>query len=251
MFKKKKLSIDFLNSCYQSLTQTAQEEKVSNSDIVNTLITVFLQLSSDVRQDLSNYCQNRYAIEKANASADTFSALERENKAALAQEYLKIGNFLKIDQEEDVHPKMRMVFLKEGYTIFPEDWIILEDICGRPEDCMYAGVVESRNCEKYHIPHFVFFSDYKYGRDYPEKLEKKVYAACASAYPDFKRLFNLQRPIPDHTGTDPEGKKLLKEWYDAPQFALFHLPEKGDPMYWNRITPNYDPPYGAMIIRIN
>ena len=69
---------------------------------------------------------------------------------------------------------MKKVFLKEGYVIFPEDWIILPDIYDSPDKCLYAGVVESRNSEKYKIPHFVFFSNYRYGADYPTDLDDKV-----------------------------------------------------------------------------
>lgn len=59
----------------------------------------------------------------------------------------------------------------------------------------------------------------------------------------------MQLPAPDINRTDPKGIELMKKWQDAPEFGLFHIVEKDDPLYWNQVSPNYEPPYGAMIVR--
>lgn len=246
MFGKKKVSIDFTEPCYQSMAATAKDKKISNSTIINTLIEVFMQLSPAVIQDIGAYCLKRYLEEKA--AADTLTGFAQQEKAICADQYYRISEYFGV-KAPDVRPGMKKVFLKEGYVIFPEDWIILPDVYDSPDKCLYAGVVESRNSEKYHIPHFVFFSDYKYGADYPANLADKVFERCAAVYPDFKRLYNMQLPTPDISRTDPEGLELMKKWQDAPEFGLFHIVEKDDPLYWNQVTPNYEPPYGAMIVR--
>ncbi len=149
---------------------------------------------------------------------------------------------------------MKRVMLKDGYLIIPKDFIVLQDTVDAAEKCLYAGVVESRNHEKYGIPHFVFFSNYKYGKEFDDELHTKVYEACAKAYPEFKKYFNMQVDIPQQKGgaekwQDPEFLARMEKWDQAPCFGLFAIVEKGDPLYWNSIHPNYEPPYGAMIVR--
>ena len=48
---------------------------------------------------------------------------------------------------------------------------------------------------------------------------------------------------------DEKDMFKVAKWDEAPCFGLFHLVEKGDPVYWNSLSPNYNPPFGAMIIR--
>lgn len=246
MFDKKKVSIDFLQPLYQRLNDTAKEQGVSNSKIVNMLVDLFLQLSPDVACDIGTYCHQKYQSERIAAAALTGFA--QQDKLLAADQYQRLSEYFGYNVAP-TDQKMRRIYLKEGYALVPDDWIVLNDVIAPADQCMYAGIVESRNCEKYQIPHFVFFSDYKYSADYPADLEEKVYTQCAAIYPDFRRLYNMQRPIPDESRTDPEGLKLISEWMEAPGFGLFHLVEKGDPHYWNKYRPDYDPPYGAMIVR--
>lgn len=248
MFGKKKVSIDFYDPCYQSMITAAKEKKSSNSNIINTLVEVFLQLSPTVRQDIGTYCQTRYTQEKV--AADTLTGMEQKEREAYAEQYHKLSTYFGV-KKTDAPPKTNKIFLKDGYVTFPDDWIILPDVYDRPDNCLYAGVVESRNCEKYHIPHFIFFCNYKYTSEYPADFTDTVYQRCAAVYPDFRRLYNMQLPTPDLSRTDPEGLEIMQKWYDAPQFSLFHIVEKDDPIYWNRVTPNYNPPYGVMIVRDN
>ena len=241
MFGRKKVSIDFKPACYQSMIAAAKKGNSSNSDVINTLIEVFLQSSPDVLQNIGTCCQQRYIAEKEAANALT--GYFREEKLSLAEQYLKITEYCGVKLPE-IDPGMKKIYLKEGYVIIPEDWIVLPDVYGSADQCMYAGVVESRNCEKYHIPHFVFFSNFASASEYPADLDDRVFASCASVYSDFSRIYNMQRPIPDGDRTDPEGLELIKQWYEAPQFGIFPIEEKEDPT-----KPAYDPPYGALIVR--
>lgn len=249
IFKKKKLSIDFLEPSYRLLTDVAKKQDVSNSTIVNTLIDLFLGLSPDILSDLGSYCKKRAQEEIIITSERT--GYDHAVKHTATEQYKRISDYFYTlnHTSNNNNNNMQRIYLKTGYVIFPEDWIVLPDVYGSPDTCMYAGVVESRNSGQYDIPHFVFFSDYRYGSDYPAELRDKVYAQCAAVYPDFRRLYNLQIPAPDITRTDPEGLELIKKWKNAPDFGLFHIVEQYDPIYWNQYTPDYQPPYGAMIIR--
>ena len=146
---------------------------------------------------------------------------------------------------------MRKVYLKEGYVLIPENWIILDNF-STPSDCMYAGVVETREPldrkKKYNAKHYVYFCDYKYGNEYPSNFDAAIYAACCEKDESFNEILN-DVVIPAYTGNATvENMTNLAEYLAAPCPGLFHIVEQGDPMYWN-MDPNYTAPYGAVIIR--
>ena len=246
MNEKKKVSIDFLESTYQRVVNNAKRAQVSNSKIINTLVDVFLDLPADIQQSISTYCQKCYNEDLS--MADMLTGFLRQEKLISASRYRQISEFFGMDNS-DLLPNMKKIYLKQGYVIFPSDWIILSDVCGKPEQCMYAGVVECRNAKKYRIPHFIFFSDYRNSADYPADFVDKVYAKCIVADPDIKQYYNMQQSLPDLSRSDEEGQELIRAWMDAPEFGIFSLAEKGIPPYWNVSDPNYIPPYGAMIVR--
>ena len=133
MFGRKKVSIDFKPVCYQSMIAAAKKGNSSNSDVINTLIEVFLQSSPDVLQDIGTCCQQRYIAEKEAANALT--GYFREEKLSLAEQYLKITEYCGVKLPE-IDPGMKKIYLKEGYVIIPEDWIVFPDVYGSA--CMPA-----------------------------------------------------------------------------------------------------------------
>lgn len=256
MFDKKKMSIDFTLPEYQLVKDTADNKDESSSSIINSLVGTFLPLKPSVKKKLCDYCMDQYGerIEELQ-NATTFDG---QDTAIEASQWLNLSRYFKLSDSENKELKndsMKRVMLKDGYLIIPKEFIILNDTVAPAEECMYAGVVEARNGSKFGIPHFVFFSNCKYGHEYNNELETKVYEACEKAFPDFRKFFNMQIKMPNVASgegrQDPEFLKNMDEWDKAPTFALFHIVEKGDPIYWNSINPNYEPPYGAMIIRKN
>ena len=242
MFGKKKVSIDFGEPEYSLLTEQAKREGKSNSSIVNKLIDLFLRISPDVAEKVGSFCHDQYLKEQT--TLEKLSGFERNEVQKRMDQYEKLSAYFGYDANAEADPGMKISFLKEGYVQYPKDWIVLPDVFGSADSCMYAGVVESRNSEKFGIPHFVFFSNKKYGKDYTDEMHAKIYEACARAWPDFGKYYNMQ--IPARNTTDIE---YVKKWDAAPCFGLFHIVEKGDPMYWTDSSPDYKPPFGAMIIR--
>lgn len=242
MFGKKKVSIDFLEPEYALLTEQAKREGKSNSFIVNGLINLFLRLSPEVGSKIGKFCYEQYLKEKENL--EKLSGFERDEAQKRMEQYEKLSAYFGYNTKAEADPGMKITFLKDGYVQYPKDWIVLQDVFGPADSCMYAGVVESRNSEKYGIPHFIFFSNTKYGKDYTDEMHTKIYDACSKAWPDFGKYFNMQ--VPARYTTDME---YVKKWDAAPCFGLFHIVEKGDPMYWTDSSPDYKPPFGAMIIR--
>lgn len=233
MKKKKKVSIDFLVDNYCLVTKKAAACGLSNSTIINDLVSTFLGLNDDVADSISAHCTDRYADEKS--SLDHLSGYHQATAMHRADQYRRIAAYYNRFRADK---KMKKTYLSDGYAIYPHDWIVLPDVFGTPpEKCTYAGVIESRNMDKYNIPHFVFFCC-----DNPAQLsdtaESQVYDACAKLYPDFRRLYNMQ------VDADPRDPDSLKHWYSAPCFGIFPLVESSADM-----PPLYDPPYGAMIVR--
>ena len=132
--------------------------------------------------------------------------------------------------------------IKNGVVVYPEDWIVVNREVA-PER-RYAGVVECRDADGIRIPHFLFFTNRQYAREYTEQEIAQINRLCAHASQIFARVQEMQvKPVPD---PDHPGRYLNeKEYLDAPQIGYFALYEQGDPAY----PSDYDPPYGAKIIR--
>ena len=244
MFSKKKVSIDFGMPEYKLMIDYAQKKNQSNSMVINELVSTFIPLSTSMRKELNEFCGNKL-IECLNRLQNK-NGFEAQDINVEAAQWKALVKYFSVDNVDLPKANMKKMMLKNGYCIFPNDWIILGNICGEPEDCMYAGVVESRNSAIYGIPHFLFFCDKKYAREYDEELKAKVYAECERVFPQFKKLFNMQINL---TIEEEKDMDKMAEWEKAPCFGLFHLVEKGDPMYWNALRPDYIPPAGAMIVR--
>lgn len=245
--KKKKVSIDFNEANYCLVVQEAKDRGESNSMVINDMISTILTLSHDTKNDLAIYCKNQQDILYKNIHYLDIDSMEYQEKLLKMKQYEKlIKLFGDIHQKED--DNMRRILLKEGYCIFPKDWIMLDPIEGEgsAEDCMYAGVVECRNGKRWNVPHFVYFCNYKYGSDYPSDFEDKVYKQCEKKYPRFKELFNMQMELSFADMKDPEK---VKEFSENPCFGLFSFVEKGDPLFWNSASPNYKTPAGTLIVR--
>ncbi len=244
MFTKKKISIDFQMPEYKLMIEYAQKNAQSNSKVVNDLVNIFIPLSTTMRKELSDFCGNKF-LESLNQLQGK-SDFEAQDINVEASQWKALANYFRVENYKLWKSSMRQIMLKEGYCIFPADWIVLGNIWGTPEECMYAGVVESRNFSVYGIPHFLFFSNKKYACEYDEEFKAKVYAECERVFPEFNKFFNMQIYL---TKEEENDKDKLAEWDKAPSFGLFHLVEKGDPMYWNALRPDYIPPAGAMIVR--
>lgn len=255
--RKKKVSIDFDMETYELLKTTAAATKKSNSIIVNEVLSAILSLSPKMKKQLRKFCNNKHweCIDevKNNMSYMQYNGM---NASLEKDNWKQLSELFKVDDEEyDEENKMSKVILKDAFCIFPSDWIVLNDICGKPEECSYAGVVECKNGAKYGIngdpvPHFIFFCNDKDACDYSEDMEAKIYKECAKAYPKFIELFNMQVSYKNIKidWENEEDVKRAEEIDKLPFFGLFALPIKGEFPYWNKNNPYYTPPYGAMII---
>lgn len=243
--KKKKLSVDLRPGNWEPLKQFCDVNDCTTSDVINCLINTFIPTNSSVHNEIAEYAFSQYQAKLINS--EMASTFEKDRLLKEAKAYRAISEFYNF--QPDLHTidnGMKKTYLSNGYVTYPKDWIVLDGIFGAADNCMYAGVVESRNSIKYGIPHFIFFSNKKYQNEYTDEMEQAIYNACAKVYPRFKELFNMQQECPSRSSESYEQDLLA--WNEAPHFALFHIVEKDDPLYWSS-NPDYNPPAGAMIIR--
>lgn len=255
--KRKKLSIDFELETYELMRVAGNETKKSNSTLVNEILSVILSLSPRTKKKLRDFCNNMH-YECMENRKEEMNYMQFNGIAAIQEmeQWKQLSQLFTVDEEEynqDNH--MRKVILKDAFCIFPDDWIVLKDICGKPEECSYAGVVECKNGAKYGIngapvPHFIFFCNDKHASDYSDEMEAKIYKECAKAYPKFIELFNMQTDYDDvdidwNNESDIKKAEAINK---LPYFGLFAIPVKGEFPHWTKYNPSYTPPYGAMII---
>lgn len=137
--------------------------------------------------------------------------------------------------------------LKNGTLKYPADWILLPDAIVAPEVSSFAGVVECRNWEIYKIPHFVFFSNHRYAKDYTDDEITNIKKSCVAHWPEFAAVLTQQVEPPL---TDPvyshKWKQKLEEHLASPYIGYFSILSDDDPL----ATDNCDP-FGCLIKRLN
>ena len=250
----KRTSFDLSIENSSNLGKFSEKMGSSYSLVVNYMLRIFLAMKPEIKEELADFLSLR--MSDLSDEMKTMSEFEKQEAKQKMIQYQELAYFFSEGQEPTSKKTdgMRKVYLKEGYVLIPEseNWIILDNF-SKPSECMYAGVVETREPldgkKKYRAKHFVFFTNYKYGKDYPADLDDKIYAACCEKDSSFKDVLNaVVNPI-------YEGKEVLAnmknidEYKAAPCPGLFHIVEQGDPLYWNEHEPDYKPPFGIMIIR--
>ncbi len=227
------------------------------TDIINDMIEVILSKDEELNLVFEELIEKHIHLKKEELKEK--EAFEKQQTEKIINYLNRMKGYFVTDEEPDKEaeektPGMRKINLKQGYVIIPDkkDWIILDNY-SKPEEKMYVGVVETRQPidgkKTYDAKHYVFFCDYKYGNEYTDEMEEEIFAACIEKDPEFKTILDAK--------VEPKynGKHLLKnminieEYKAAPIPGLFNIVEKGDPNYWTKEESNYEPPFGAMIIR--
>ena len=237
----KRTSFDLQVENSNHLKEFAQRKNTNLSRVMNNTIQTIFGLDPKVKKAISDFCEKQ--LELAGEDLINATEFEKQDILRIIAQYQGLNYLFKDSNsrgEMANEPKMKKIYLKKGYVLIPnrDDWIILDNFA-KSEDCMYAGVVETKTPQDMKVNHFVFFCNYKYGADYPAGFEDEILAACSQKDPSFKKIVDSQPMI----GND----RYISSDFPIPR--LFHIVEFMDPMYWNDFNPNYEPPYGAVIMR--
>lgn len=127
---------------------------------------------------------------------------------------------------------MRIIQIKNGVLILPDDPDIILVDNAAPHECTSAGFVETRwyswgiqpyrEYEDCKMPNFVFFHNLKSNEAFPEALEKDVYDACVKKYPAFRKVLEIQRP------EDYSSNESKIAHFKYPHAYLYHILRYGD-----------------------
>lgn len=237
MFKKpdkKKISIDFTEENYKIITEFAKKFNESNSSIVNYLISHFLPLDQTAKRMLARACMDSMEKEKQQFSSLGEYAKEEAHKRIKMYEDLILFFTEGKGYVLGVENAMRKIEILDGYVIFPNDWILIEN--QKPKDSRYVGVVEVKNGEEYNMPHFVFFSSNPIA-ERTNIEEEDILVGCQFAHPEFGKIKAMQvEPVYD------ENKIMINAelWKRSPLIGMFSIPTYGKDTLF---------PQGAMIVK--
>ena len=233
-----KFSMDLSGENKEAVDEATENYGMKYGPFINMLIKQFLRMPAKMKQAFISFCIFQcQELDKQLAVAGDFEKISLEDEK---RHYLEIARIINagIEVHYEESPTMRKIAMEDGYLIIPKDWIVVNEDAA--PNCRYAGVVECRNHIKYGIPHFVFFTNAKYGKDYDTDAINEM---CCKAWPRFKDVIAQQvEPI-----RDPEkpGEWLnAKEHLASPYIGHFGIDEAD-----SDLRDIEDMPYGAMIVR--
>lgn len=242
--EKKRTTLDLTPENYTILSGIASKYDITFGEAVGLLIRLFISMPGICRKDLLFFSRNQ--LRQILMLDNMTGAMEAGENERAIHDYQTISYFFEsgiLPLSDNSKANMDRIYLKYGYVEHPADWIHLPDVLGKDEECMYAGVIETRNGNKYGVPHFVFASPYKHGREYTDADERKVFDAAIKAWPQFKEILNKHvKAVYGENGLIENEK----EYMEAPYSGIFAIYSEDD--IEMKILHHGEPPYGAKIV---
>lgn len=228
--KGKIQSINFGDVAYSILSDTVRRTGATYSALINHLVCDVLGADEEIKREMAIHAYQK-ALELKTEASQT-AGFHKKPLIQRSEQYMDLFNLLTLGQDitVPVNESMQRIDLKNGYLLCPDDWIWL-DICD-PAASTGAIVIEFRNAEKHHLPHFVFAID----GDLNDEIEKAALKAAAAKSQEYKKL-SMMYQDPRFDGA---GRMLnAKEYNEQPVPGFFSVERLGT-------SDNY--PYGAMIV---
>lgn len=228
--EKIKRTIEFTATNYGLVKEKAKKEKTTFGRYVNYLIVLTLDIPEEVKSELSVFSSASLneTIQHSESKSRYINELSRE----MQMHYKKMELFWCNNQRAafDGHKSMKKIDMKDGYIIYPSDWVVLEDVLRDPKESSRASVVEVYNGRRYGMPHFLLFSNIAKNESYTEDEFKIIEAACLRANSRFADVLKDEQSMVDE---------------EKPVVGVFNIIATDDPYYDEFDTP----PFGCKIIR--
>ena len=236
--KRKKVSIDFLPNNYDLLGNYCNIHRCSNSTLINILIESIFSLSNSRKIELAYLVKN--LMDKIEPQSNLESSFHKEEDNLDLRCLNDILMLLTDNKKLLSKENFTRIEMKDGYLLIPDNWKVVNE-----EDawkCLYAGVIEPRNNQKYKLPHFVFFSESPIN-ELTESDEIEIIKLCKKIIPEVENVQKEEVLIK----RDSNGDILnMEEFSKAPQMGFFNI---CDSEFIKK--NNYNPPCGAYIQRTN
>ena len=228
--EKIKRTIEFTATNYGLVKEKAKKEKTTFGRYVNYLIVLTLDIPEEVKSELSVFSSASLneTIQHSESKSRYINELSRE----MQMHYKKMELFWCNNQRAafDGHKSMKKIDMKDGYIIYPSDWVVLEDVLRDPKESSRASGVEVYNGRRYGMPHFLLFSNIAKNESYTEDEFKIIEAACLRANSRFADVLKDEQSMVDE---------------EKPVVGVFNIIATDDPYYDEFDTP----PFGCKIIR--
>lgn len=186
-------------------------QRKTTTEIINSCVSILLNAPETFRKSLVEYAQRK--ISEYNPGSIQECSLNEEIK-----KWEELYLFLAHNREVYKTPaSYKRCDFSDGYLIVPEDWIFLNPEDANADSSKYPMIIEFRNGDRYHIPHFFFLNTSK---NLAVGDENKFIRIASERYTPLKELLPyLTRPIKTEDGTVINTELLLSA--PVPYFCSF------------------------------
>lgn len=239
---KVKSVITFDLSNFRVASREAKKLGTTFSRYLNYLISLTLDVPTLVQGELSIFCAQK------SASVDEQNSLYwmyRERNIQESYKELAIFWAQKDPYTKGKNMLMRKTDMKDGYIVYPADWVVLDGVQCDAKDSVRACVIEVKNGKKYGMPHFLFFTNKDVGDPFTIDEENAIHLACIKAVPNFAQVLRDGVDQPTMPMSDPRYKEAAKRFLASPIPGIFYIPATDDPYY----CMQDEPLFGCRIVR--
>lgn len=239
---KVKSVITFDLSNFRVASREAKKLGTTFSRYLNYLISLTLDVPTLVQGELSIFCAQK------SASVDEQNSLYwmyRERNIQESYKELAIFWAQKDPYTKGKNMLMRKTDMKDGYIVYPADWVVLDGVQCDAKDSVRACVIEVKNGKKYGMPHFLFFTNKDVGDPFTIDEENAIHLACIKAVPSFAQVLRDGVDQPTMPMSDPRYKEAAKRFLASPIPGIFFIPATDDPYY----CMQDEPLFGCRIVR--
>ena len=234
--------ITFDLSNFRVASREAKKLGTTFSRYLNYLISLTLGIPALVQGELSAFCAQK------SASVDEQNSLYwmyRERNIQESYKELAIFWAQKEPYTKEKNILLKRTDMKDGYIVYPADWVVLDGVQCDAKDSVRACVIEVKNGKKYGMPHFLFFTNKDVGDPFTIDEENAIHLACVKAVPNFAQVLRDGVDQPTMPMSDPRYKEATKRFLASPIPGIFYIPATDDPYY----CMQDEPLFGCRIVR--
>lgn len=240
--KKVKTTVSFTPSNIKVATCEAKKIGTTFARYTNYLVSLALDIPLQVQGEVSAFCSAQASV------VDEQNSLYWMYRARKIQDsYKELAVFWaqKSPYNSEKATSLKKIEMKNGYIVYPSDWVVLDGVQCDAKDSVRACVIEVKNGQKYGMPHFLFFTNKDLGNPFTKDEENSVYLGCIKAVPNFVEVLRDGVDQPTMPITDPRYKEASERFLASPIPGIFYIPATDDPYYYMQD----EPPFGCRIVR--
>ena len=231
---KTKSVITFDLSNFRVASLEAKKLGTTFSRYLNYLISLTLGIPALVQEELSFFCAQKSAsVNKQNSLYWMYRELNiQESYKELAIFWAQKDSYTK---EKNI--SLKRTDMKDGYIVYPADWVVLDGVQCDAKDSVRACVIEVKNGKKYGMPHFLFFTNKDLGDPFTVDEENAIYLACVKAATNFAQVLRDGMDRQTMPMSDSKCREATKRFLTSPIPKIFYISATDDPYYCMQDEP--------------